>query len=245
MSATELQTTPEEIARQAGRALELATPQHILEWAGFTFPDSFALTSSMGDAALLHMASIVLPGVPVIFLDTGYHFPEAIDTLDAVRQAYDIQLLLITPEQSVFEQDALYGAYLTRRIQTPAARCARSSRFKRLSRPTVHGEAAPDAMSPWRVAPPRSSPGTPGGRNARSTHWPAGQQVTLPSTCSAIASSSTPSPPAATRQSAVSPAHSRSHPALTREAAGGTQQDRVRHSPCLRHPGTAAAAGQR
>jgi phosphoadenosine phosphosulfate reductase len=45
----------------------------------------------------------------VIFLDTGYHFVETIGTRDAVSQVYDVNVVNVTPELSVAEQDATYG----------------------------------------------------------------------------------------------------------------------------------------
>ncbi len=38
----------------------------------------------MGDAVLADLASKVVPGIDVVFLDTGYHFIETIGTRDAV-----------------------------------------------------------------------------------------------------------------------------------------------------------------
>jgi phosphoadenosine phosphosulfate reductase len=50
--------------------------------------------------------------VPVVFLDTGYHFAETIGTRDAAAATYPIKLLNVTPAQSVAEQDAQYGPRL-------------------------------------------------------------------------------------------------------------------------------------
>ena len=51
----------------------------------------------------------MVPGIDVVFLDTGYHFVETIGTRDAVAGTLDVNLLTITPVQSVAEQDAAYG----------------------------------------------------------------------------------------------------------------------------------------
>jgi phosphoadenosine phosphosulfate reductase len=58
---------------------------------------------------LAHLAAQVSPGVDVVFLDTGYHFAETIGTRDAVAATLTVNLLTITPLQSVAEQDATYG----------------------------------------------------------------------------------------------------------------------------------------
>ena len=45
----------------------------------------------------------------MVFLDTGYHFVETIGTRDAVEATMPVNLITITPVQSVAEQDATYG----------------------------------------------------------------------------------------------------------------------------------------
>ncbi|MEO5854031.1 MAG: phosphoadenylyl-sulfate reductase [Nocardioides sp.] len=104
--------SPEELRAlisHVGAELELAPAEHIIEWALATFGERFAITSSMGDAVLSHLASSVAPGVDVVFLDTGYHFAETIGTRDAVEATLPVNLLTITPLQSVADQDAAYG----------------------------------------------------------------------------------------------------------------------------------------
>jgi phosphoadenosine phosphosulfate reductase len=101
-----------EIVSHWGAELELAPAEHIIEWAAATFGERFCLTSSMGDAVLADVASKVVPGVDVVFLDTGYHFVETIGTRDAVAATLNVNLITITPVQSVEEQDATYGTDL-------------------------------------------------------------------------------------------------------------------------------------
>jgi phosphoadenosine phosphosulfate reductase len=84
----------------------------VLRWAGDTFGDQFAITSSMADGLLAHIASDAVPGVHVIFLDTGYHFAETIGTRDWITGVLPITLVNVTPQLSVAEQDAQYGAKL-------------------------------------------------------------------------------------------------------------------------------------
>ncbi|MEE1791958.1 phosphoadenylyl-sulfate reductase [Streptomyces sp. BE308] len=101
-----------ELAGQAGRELEDASASDILKWATDTFGTRFCVTSSMEDAVVAHLASRVLPGVDVVFLDTGYHFPETIGTRDAVQAVMDVNVITLTPRQSVAEQDAEHGPKL-------------------------------------------------------------------------------------------------------------------------------------
>ncbi|HCB07164.1 MAG TPA: phosphoadenylyl-sulfate reductase [Nocardioides bacterium] len=98
-----------ELVSHWGAELELAPAETIIEWAAATFGERFCITSSMGDAVLADVASKVVPGIDVVFLDTGYHFVETIGTRDAVAATLDVNLLTITPVQSVAEQDAAYG----------------------------------------------------------------------------------------------------------------------------------------
>ncbi len=104
-----------EIVSHVGAELELAPAEHIIEWAAATFGERFCVTSSMGDAVLAHLASKVVPGIDVVFLDTGYHFAETLGTADAVKHTLPVNLITITPVQSVAEQDAEYGPDLYKR----------------------------------------------------------------------------------------------------------------------------------
>jgi phosphoadenosine phosphosulfate reductase len=97
------------LAAHAGAALEGASPQDVLRWASDRFGPRFAVTSSMGDGVLAHMASTVRPGIRVLFLDTGYHFAETLGTADAVESTLPIELIRVQPHLSVAEQDAAFG----------------------------------------------------------------------------------------------------------------------------------------
>jgi phosphoadenosine phosphosulfate reductase len=61
---------------------------------------------------LVHLVSQVAPGIDVLFLDTGYHFAETLGTRDAIAATYDVNLIILTPQQTVAEQDAAYGPTL-------------------------------------------------------------------------------------------------------------------------------------
>ena len=100
------------IARQAGAHLEGSSALDVLRWAEATFGSAWCVASSMADAVLPHLASRVRPGVDVIFLDTGYHFPETIGTRDAVAATMPVTVHSIPPQQTVTEQDAEFGPEL-------------------------------------------------------------------------------------------------------------------------------------
>ncbi|MGW6747695.1 phosphoadenylyl-sulfate reductase [Streptomyces sp. NPDC055006] len=101
-----------ELAERAGRDLEDASALEILTWAVDTFGKRFCVTSSMEDAVVAHLASRARPGVDVVFLDTGYHFEETIGTRDAVEAVMDVNVITLTPRQTVAEQDAEFGPKL-------------------------------------------------------------------------------------------------------------------------------------
>jgi len=103
---------PRRLAERAGRELEDASASEILTWAVDTFGERFCVTSSMEDAVVAHLASRVRPGVDVVFLDTGYHFPETIGTRDAVAAVMDVRVITLTPRRTVAEQDAEHGPRL-------------------------------------------------------------------------------------------------------------------------------------
>lgn len=115
---TQVVREPDELRRIAIRAagqLDGAPADAVLDWAAAEFGERFAVATSMQDAVLTHLASRSLPGVDVLFLDTGYHFEETLQTRDAVASTYDVTLRTLEPTQSVAEQDATYGANLFER----------------------------------------------------------------------------------------------------------------------------------
>jgi phosphoadenosine phosphosulfate reductase len=84
----------------------------VLRWAGLTFGDDFAITSSMADGLLAHLAGRAVPGVRVIFLETGYHFAETLGTRDWIASVLPVTVVDVRPDLTVAEQDATYGPRL-------------------------------------------------------------------------------------------------------------------------------------
>lgn len=100
------------LAARAGVELADASPADVLTWAAEVFGDRLAVTASMSDTVLAHIASRVRPGIKVVFLDTGYHFVETLGTRDAVAATYDVELVTVRPRLSIAGQDAAYGRAL-------------------------------------------------------------------------------------------------------------------------------------
>ncbi len=75
---------------------ERAPASEIIGWAVETFHPHLALTASMTDAVLIDLAVKVEPAIEVVFIDTGYHFPETLDTVELVRRKYGLNLRMMT-----------------------------------------------------------------------------------------------------------------------------------------------------
>src|SRR6201998_297375 len=113
------ETQLRELAACGAAELEGASATDLLRWADENFGGvngprgwatcNYVVASNMQDAVLVDLAAKVRPGVPVLFLDTGYHFVETIGTRDAVEAVYDVRVLNVTPEHNVAEQDKLLG----------------------------------------------------------------------------------------------------------------------------------------
>jgi phosphoadenosine phosphosulfate reductase len=102
----------EKLAAEAGKALAGAPAEEVIRWAAEQFGERLCVTSSMTDAVIIDLASRVVPGIDVLFLDTGYHFPETIGTRDAVSAVYPVSVVNVTPPKTVAEQDAELGPKL-------------------------------------------------------------------------------------------------------------------------------------
>ena len=110
---------------RARRATEL------LRWTDEHFAGNYVVASNMQDAVLVDLASKIRPGVDVLFLDTGYHFVETIGTRDAVEAVYNVNILNVTPENSVAKQDELFGKDLFARDPNE---CCRMRKVEPLSK---------------------------------------------------------------------------------------------------------------
>lgn len=87
--------------KAANAKLSGAPPEEILAWASATFGD-LAMTSSFQTQSmpLLHIISKVTPGVPVLFLETGYHFPETLSFRDQVVDRLGLNLRVLRGDKS-------------------------------------------------------------------------------------------------------------------------------------------------
>lgn len=72
-----------------------------------------------GGVALVHMLRRRQPDIPVLFVDTGYHFPETLEFRDEVTEAWDLNLRVLTSDLTVAEQEDRFGIL----NRTDADRC--------------------------------------------------------------------------------------------------------------------------
>ncbi len=75
------------------------------------FDGNLIASTSAGaqSAVILHLVSKYAPDTPVIFIDTGYHFPETYTFLESLREKFDLNLKIYNPAITAARQEALYG----------------------------------------------------------------------------------------------------------------------------------------
>jgi phosphoadenosine phosphosulfate reductase len=105
-----------DLAEAASAELANASPEEALAWTAKTFGDSWIVASNMQDAVLIDLAVKAKPNFDVLFLETGYHFPETIGLRDAVAATYSgLNIINARPDKTVAEQDAEEGPRLYER----------------------------------------------------------------------------------------------------------------------------------
>jgi phosphoadenosine phosphosulfate reductase len=80
-------------------------PAQMVRWLVDTFPlDRLVVASAMtSDVVLVDVVARVAPGIEVVFLDTGYHFPETLETVRKVGERYPITLT-VTPADATGDE---------------------------------------------------------------------------------------------------------------------------------------------
>ena len=82
----------------ANRLLEFAEPTDIVEWAVARFGRRLAVAASFADTLLIDIASGVDADIEVVFLDTGFHFPETLETVRRAMDRYELRLTVLRPD---------------------------------------------------------------------------------------------------------------------------------------------------
>ncbi|MFM7270848.1 MAG: phosphoadenylyl-sulfate reductase [Actinomycetes bacterium] len=79
-------------------AFETSPASRAIAWAAETFGDRIALASSFQDAVMLDLVARTVPSLPVVFLDTGYHFAETLWYVERLRERYELDIEFVHPE---------------------------------------------------------------------------------------------------------------------------------------------------
>ena len=61
------------------------------------------------DMVVVHLVREAISDVPVIFLDTGYHFSETYEYRDRLAQDWGLNLVNVLPQLTVAEQESQFG----------------------------------------------------------------------------------------------------------------------------------------
>ncbi len=76
---------------------ETAPAGAVIAWALKRFEGQVTLACSFQDCVVIDLAVAVDPAIEVLFLDTGFHFPETLAFVEQVRDRYDLNLRVTTP----------------------------------------------------------------------------------------------------------------------------------------------------
>ncbi len=87
----------EEELRAADARLSTAPASKAVEWAVGEFGRELVLAASFQDVVLIDLAVTADPGIEVVFLDTGAHFPETLQFVEEVRERYGLRLTVTRP----------------------------------------------------------------------------------------------------------------------------------------------------
>ncbi|MGB8537501.1 MAG: phosphoadenylyl-sulfate reductase [Acidobacteriaceae bacterium] len=73
--------------------------------------EDICVTSSFQaeDMVVVHLVREAIGDVPVIFLDTGYHFAETYEYRDRLAQEWNLNLVNVLPALTVVEQESQFG----------------------------------------------------------------------------------------------------------------------------------------
>lgn len=90
-----------------------AAPEDAVRWAHETFSDGLVLTTSFGvqAAVMLHLVTRVAPDIPVVFIDTGFHFFDTYAFADELTDRLKLNLKVYRPAESAAWYVARHGKF--------------------------------------------------------------------------------------------------------------------------------------
>jgi phosphoadenosine phosphosulfate reductase len=99
-----------DLARQ-NELFEQASPEEILAWTTSRFAPDAVLTMSFQHEGVViaHMLRTIAPDTPILFIDTGYHFPETLAYRDELVSRFGFPIRNLTSVMPRAEFVAKYG----------------------------------------------------------------------------------------------------------------------------------------
>lgn len=93
------------------RDLESASAEDRVQWALREFEGRVVMTTSFGiqSAVMLHLVTRIAPSLPVVFIDTGYLFPETYRFAQELTERLSLNLKIFTPAMTAARQEAMFG----------------------------------------------------------------------------------------------------------------------------------------
>lgn len=90
----------------------------------------FTCSFQAEDMVVLHLLRAHAPRIPVLFLETGYHFPETYAYRDRMAREWDLNLVNLASPLSVADQESQFGIL----NQSDPARCCQLRKVEPLMR---------------------------------------------------------------------------------------------------------------
>src|SRR2546422_8610377 len=97
---------------QIAETVEILSPEAALETvlgANKNARPCFTSSFQAEDMAVLHFLRKRIPDVPVLFLDTGYHFPQTYEYRDRLAREWSLNLVNVLPAETVAQQESAFG----------------------------------------------------------------------------------------------------------------------------------------
>jgi phosphoadenosine phosphosulfate reductase len=93
------------------KALENQPLEEVLRWAVATYHPKIAMATAFGaeGCVILHCLAQIRPPIYIFNLDTGYQFPETLETRRRLMNRYGLEIHLVQAELSVASMEEKYG----------------------------------------------------------------------------------------------------------------------------------------
>ncbi len=96
---------------QINQELDSASAEELVRWAGDTFGEGLVMSTSFGiqAAVMLHLATRIIPDIPIIWVDTGYLPAETYRFADELADRLNLNLKVYQSPISPARMEALHG----------------------------------------------------------------------------------------------------------------------------------------